>query len=101
MHRTDAAIIDTLPGIPSRGPPVSRSLFARLHDRFERPRQLSREGLSRREFLARLAAASAAGISLPALATDPKRPREGAIGNVLVLGAGLAGLSCSLELCKA
>jgi monoamine oxidase len=80
---------------------VSRSLFARLHDRFERPRQLSREGISRREFLARLAAASAATISLPALATDPKRPREGAIGNVLVLGAGLAGLSCSLELCKA
>jgi monoamine oxidase len=79
---------------------VSRSLFARLHDRFERPHQLSREGLSRRAFLAKLAAASAATMSLPALATDPKRPREGAIGNVLILGAGLAGLSCSLELCR-
>ena len=66
---------------------MSRSLFARLHDRFERPRQLSREGISRREFLARLAAASAAGIALPALASNPispgPGPRPGAIGNVL------------------
>ncbi|HEX8877991.1 MAG TPA: NAD(P)/FAD-dependent oxidoreductase [Phycisphaerales bacterium] len=80
---------------------MSRSLFARLHDRFERPHQLTREGLSRRAFLASLAAASAAGLSWPSFATDPKRPRNGAIGNVLVLGAGLAGLACSLELCRA
>ena len=79
---------------------MSRSLFARLHDRFERPRQLSREGISRRAFLAQLAAASAATISLPALAAQTRRPREGAIGNVLILGAGLAGLACSLELCR-
>ncbi|MGQ0634248.1 MAG: flavin monoamine oxidase family protein [Planctomycetaceae bacterium] len=67
------------------------NLFARLERRFGDPSG----GLSRREVL-KATLAGAAGMLLSADGTARAQPRQG--GRVVVVGAGLAGLSAALEL---
>lgn len=71
---------------------MSRSLFARLHARFG-PRG---RGVTRREVLRRAMAAATGAALLPMVRIS--RASEGSRGRILIIGAGLAGLSAAYQL---
>lgn len=75
---------------------MSRSLFARLADRFEDPARR----IDRRAFL-RASAASAAGLLISSCTKRPVSGFGGDRARVIVIGAGFSGLACAYELLAA
>jgi len=75
---------------------VSRSLFARLAERFEDPQRR----IDRRAFL-RASAASAASLLISSCAKRPGSGFGGDRARVIVIGAGFSGLACAYELLAA
>ncbi len=71
---------------------MSRTLFARLHDRFGPPI----DPLTRRSFLAATLAAGVGG--LMSCRSTQKAPGAGGGKRIVIVGAGFAGLMCAHEL---